>query len=337
MRAGGTQGVIATAKHYVNNNEETNRGSISENLDERTEFEMYLPPFHGAVEAGALAIMCSYNKINYTWSCENERTPPAGCLVSTLRSLTRSRGVWCALIVAGTLGYLKDQLGFKGWVMSDWGATHRCARTCRVYPMPVLESHMSSRGGCAVLCHTSTVESANAGLDQEMPFGTYFGDKLQQAVRATRLATWYECRLSLLALSLRSARRSWCMQVQSGQVTEATLDDKVLRILTAMFSIGIFDHGITGSLNNNVTSVAHNQLARELAGKAAVLLQNEGSTLPLDSSNGLKIAMLGSDCSDTPIVSGGGSGHVVAPYIITPLQVRARHACARARWTRRGT
>lgn len=67
------QGVIATAKHYVNNNEETNRGTISENLDERTEFEMYLPPFHGAVEAGALAIMCSYNKINYTWSCENER------------------------------------------------------------------------------------------------------------------------------------------------------------------------------------------------------------------------------------------------------------------------
>lgn len=110
-------------------------------------------------------------------------------------------------------------------------------------------------------------------------------------------------------------------QVQGGQVTEATLDDKVLRILTAMFTIGIFDHGSTGSLNNNVTSVAHNQLARELAGKAAVLLQNQDSTLPLDSSSGLKIAMLGSDCSDTPIIAGGGSGHVVAPYIITPLQV----------------
>ena len=54
------QGVIATAKHYINNNEETNRHTISENLDERTEFEMYLPPFHGAVEAGALSIMCRY-------------------------------------------------------------------------------------------------------------------------------------------------------------------------------------------------------------------------------------------------------------------------------------
>jgi len=68
--------------------------------------------------------LCSYNKINYTWSCENPVT----------------------------LGYLKDQLGFDGWVMSDWGATH------------------------------STVQSATAGLDQEMPSGEYFGSKLQQAV-----------------------------------------------------------------------------------------------------------------------------------------------------------
>lgn len=69
-----TNGVVATSKHYINNNEETNRGFISENVDERTEFEMYLPPFHGAVDAGTLAIMCSYNKINnvrdeHNWSC----------------------------------------------------------------------------------------------------------------------------------------------------------------------------------------------------------------------------------------------------------------------------
>ena len=106
------------------------------------------------------------------------------------------------------------------------------------------------------------------------------------------------------------------------------LDDKVLRILTAMFKIGIFDHGSTGSLENNVTSVAHNQLARQLAGAAGVLLQNKDSALPLDASKAYKIAMLGSDCSATPIVAGNGSGHVVAPYIITPLQGVTNRASA---------
>ena len=53
------EGVIANAKHYVNNNQETNRGAVSENVDERTRFEMYYPPFEGAVKAGLGSIMCS--------------------------------------------------------------------------------------------------------------------------------------------------------------------------------------------------------------------------------------------------------------------------------------
>ena len=45
-----SQGVIATVKHYANNNQETNRGAVSENVDERTQFEIYYPPFEGSVE-----------------------------------------------------------------------------------------------------------------------------------------------------------------------------------------------------------------------------------------------------------------------------------------------
>lgn len=69
-----SKGVIANAKHYVNNNQETNRTGVSENVNERVEFEMYYPPFQGAVDAGVGSFMCSYNKINGTWSCENNRT-----------------------------------------------------------------------------------------------------------------------------------------------------------------------------------------------------------------------------------------------------------------------
>lgn len=90
-------GVMATAKHFADNSQETNRYSVSENLDERTQYEMYYPPFQAAVDAGVGAVMCSYNKINHIWSCENHET------------LTTD---------------LRDRLGFKGFVMSDWGGTH---------------------------------------------------------------------------------------------------------------------------------------------------------------------------------------------------------------------
>ena len=66
--------VIATVKHYVQNNQETNRNSISANVDERTQWEIYYPPFEAAVDAGVLSVMCSYNKINDTWACENNST-----------------------------------------------------------------------------------------------------------------------------------------------------------------------------------------------------------------------------------------------------------------------
>jgi beta-glucosidase len=144
------------------------------------------------------------------------------------------------------------------WVMSDWTATH------------------------------STVQAANAGLDQEMPFGLFF---------------------SPLALDVALA---------TGQITMATLDDKVVRILTAMFQIGLFDRAPSGNINANVTSVAHNQLARSLASSGMVLMQNTRATLPLTSSQPLRIVIVG-DWAASPVVAGDGSGHVDAPYIISPL------------------
>lgn len=89
--------VVANAKHYALNNQETNRHGVSADVDERTRFEMYYPPFEGAVKSGVGSIMCSYNLINGAWSCENPET---------------------------LAGDLKQRLGFKGYVMSDWGATH---------------------------------------------------------------------------------------------------------------------------------------------------------------------------------------------------------------------
>ena len=100
-----SEGVVACAKHWVDNNQEgplhNGRLDTSSNVGGRANRELYYAPFEGAIAAGAGAIMCSYNLINTsgtpTYSCESHE------------SLT---------------GVLKGDLNFTGWVVSDWGADH---------------------------------------------------------------------------------------------------------------------------------------------------------------------------------------------------------------------
>ena len=129
-----SQNVIATLKHYIANSQETARNSDSSDIDERTLHELYLPQYEAAVQqGGAGSVMCSYNRVNSVYACENRDT------------LTTD---------------LKQQIGFPGFVMSDWGATH------------------------------STVASANNGLDMEMnaTSPTYFGSTLVTAVQNNQVS-----------------------------------------------------------------------------------------------------------------------------------------------------
>ena len=67
--------VIATVKHYVANSQETNRMTVSSDVDQRTLEEIYTAPYEAAVEQGhAGSVMCSYNRINGTYACENRDT-----------------------------------------------------------------------------------------------------------------------------------------------------------------------------------------------------------------------------------------------------------------------
>ena len=90
-----SQGVIATAKHFVCYEEETQRTLMTSDADERTREEIYYQPFLDSVRAGAGAVMSSYNRINSRYAGEFE------ALDATL----------------------KKEWGFNGFVMSDWGAT----------------------------------------------------------------------------------------------------------------------------------------------------------------------------------------------------------------------
>ena len=92
------QGTAVCIKHFAVNNQETNRGSVDAQLDERTLREIYLKPFEMAVtEGGAMSVMPAYNKVNGDYCSENEH------LLNEIL-----RGEW----------------GFKGFTVSDWGGTH---------------------------------------------------------------------------------------------------------------------------------------------------------------------------------------------------------------------
>jgi len=126
LRANQDQGLVATIKHYAINDQESGRNFVSSNMDKRSMRETDLLAFEiGIKESGAGAVMCAYNRVNDVYSCENSY------LLNDV---------------------LKNDWGFKGWVMSDWGATH------------------------------STVQAALAGLDQEFFENKYFAAALKTAV-----------------------------------------------------------------------------------------------------------------------------------------------------------
>lgn len=90
-------GVQACAKHFIGNEQELNRGTMSSNIGDRTLHELYLWPFAEAVRANVSSVMCSYNKLNTTWSCESS---------------------------AVMTSILKNELDFQGFIVSDWAAQH---------------------------------------------------------------------------------------------------------------------------------------------------------------------------------------------------------------------
>jgi beta-glucosidase len=159
---------------------------------------------------------------------------------------------------------LKADFGFDGFITSDWGGTH------------------------------STVASANAGMDMQMPDGSYFGDALRQAIG-------------------------------SGQVAQSRLDDMVTRIMREEFRFGLFDHPSADTPDAVASTPAHVAIAKQAAEDGAVLLKNNGNLLPLDTRSVHSIAVIGDGAGPDTMSAGGGSATVSGTGTITPYDgIKAR-------------
>ncbi len=128
-----SQQVIPSIKHFALNNQEWRRTEVNVAADERTLREIYFPSFESAVkEADVWSVMSAYNKVNGSWCSENKE------LLTDI---------------------LKNDWGFRGLVVSDWGSTH------------------------------STLNAANNGLDVEMPKADVFTvEKLKKTISEGKIS-----------------------------------------------------------------------------------------------------------------------------------------------------
>ncbi|KPM38591.1 putative beta-glucosidase E [Neonectria ditissima] len=297
------QGVMATIKHFVGNEQEHFRQSwewglphaLSSNIDDRTLHELYAWPFGDAVKAGVASVMCSYNMANNSYACGNSK------LLN---------------------GILKDEMGFQGFVMSDW------------------------------LAQRSGVASALAGLDMSMPGdglgwadgNSLWGPRLTTAVLNGSLPL---DRLNDMVVRIVA---SW---YQLGQDDKKMFDNKGPNFSSwTDKKIDVIAPGSSSPQDkvevNKYVNVQsnHSLVARQVAIEGTVLLKNDDGLLPL-SRNGitgsskvekradkLRVGIFGEDagpghganycvdrgCNQGTLGSGWGSGAVEFPYLITPAE-----------------
>ncbi|KAI3339304.1 glycosyl hydrolase family 3 N terminal domain-containing protein [Ustulina deusta] len=282
----GTQsaGVIASVKHYILNEQEHFRGGISSNIDDKTMHELYLWPFADAVRAGVGSVMCSYNKINNTYACEN--------------SYVLNR-------------LLKNELGFQGFVVSDWGGQH------------------------------SSVLSALAGLDMTMPgdgvlnstYSSYWGGALTEAALSLAISPFRidDMAVRIMAAFYKVGRDTKQVDINYSSWTNETVGPQ-------------YWHSKTGNttVNRHIDVQGdHAELIREMGAKSVVLLKNEDNALPLKRP--VSIAVIGEDAQDNPdgpnacvdricnvgtLAMGWGSATAEFPYLISPATALEKRASA---------
>jgi beta-glucosidase len=276
-----SQHVMAQIKHYVGY--DSNSGSTF--IDDQTLHEVYVAPFDAAIrKADVSSIMCSYNRLNGTYACGND---------STLTKI------------------LRDEIGFKGFVTSDWGAVHG-------------------------------VNFINAGLDMEMPgepsaitsgwgMPSFFdllpapppppARRSDPAAMAEIVADMFGGHIpeepapefgdfSGFGKTLNSEKMADALK--DGTVNESAITRAAGRVLYEIVHFGYMDgqqkHDITGQAIE-----ANAKIMEKTGEEAAVLLKNEGGVLPLKAADLDSVVLIGPTAGQVDSIGINGERSVGLP------------------------
>jgi beta-glucosidase len=248
-----SQHVMAQVKHFVG----FDTAGTDVWVDEQTLREVYLAPFEAAIQAGVSSVMCSYNHVNGPYACGNAST------------LTR---------------ILREELGFRGFVTSDWGATH-------------------------------SAEFVNAGLDMEMIDGPDSQGNQEPAFLGAEPASLpptpdpdgeslgdiYGGFIPEESAAAPPDSNDFGAKVQPKTIAEALGDGSVTQdaitraaghVLLEMDRFGYLD----GQSRHAVTAQeveANARIIEQTGEKAGVLLKNEGEALPLKPADLDSVVVIG--------------------------------------------
>ncbi len=269
-----SQHVMAQIKHFVGYDSD----ATNIFMDDQTLHEVYLAPFEAAIRrADVSSIMCSYNRLNGAFACGNEKT------------LTK---------------ILRDEIGFKGFVTSDWGAVH-------------------------------AVDFINAGLDMEMPgepgsgtmsfMLTFFDAKpIPPAPKMDMMGDIMEGFFGHLPeepkaemgpmgdFGVKLSPKKMPEALKDGTVSEATITRAAGRVLYEIVHFGYLDGQSQHQITNH--SIEENAKIIQKTGEdAAVLLKNEGSILPLKGTDLSDVVFVGPTAAQVDAIGISGERSVGLP------------------------
>ncbi|MGO9336971.1 MAG: glycoside hydrolase family 3 protein [Terracidiphilus sp.] len=270
------EGVMSQAKHYIGY--DTNAGNVF--IDDQTLHEVYLAPFAAASKAGVSSIMCSYNKINGPYSCGN---------ANTLKKI------------------LKGQVGFAGFVTSDWGATHATDFINNGLDVEMSGPLPVSFSGPSYFVNGPRREAADGGEKHEGPALSDAGLPDEPASNP-----WPSSDEPLPTTNLKKL-------VAAGIVSEETITRAAGRVLLQMDRFGYLDgkNKLDVTASDNTEDV---KIVEKTSIDAAVLLKNDGGALPLKPADLQGLAMIGPGAGQIVAVGLTGEKAVGLPELeVGPL------------------
>lgn len=268
-----SQHVMAMAKHFIG----YDTAATDVWIDEQTLHEVYLPPFEAAIGAGVAAIMCSYNHVNGPYACGNDRTLTA---------------------------LLRGELGFRGFVTSDWGATHSARFMNAGLDVEMIDGPDST--GYQTQAYLGAVAAAvtPAPDPDGLGFGDLYGGQLPED-SAPAPPDSEDTGMKVAPVTIAEALRD-------GTVSQAVVTQAAGRVLTTMNRFGLLDGGSKHAVTPQ--AIAGNaRIIERTAIEAAVLLKNDGAALPLKQADLDTIVLIGPTAGQVDAVGIAGERSLGLP------------------------